>query len=69
MGWTQILEKVFVPFIRLYVNVNPVLLNLIKNDYQIMIHQLNQYMPMLKTGTIGNNMALQRLEHHGILIQ
>ena len=48
----QRLEKAFVPFIRLYVHVQTVFINLINNCYQIVLHQLNQDMLMLKTVTI-----------------
>ena len=43
----QNLEKVFVKSAGLNVHVRPVFLNLIKIGYQLLLHHLNQGMPML----------------------
>ena len=59
MGYTQIMEEVLCHFFGLYVHLHPVLINLINNGYQIMIHKLNQYMTVLKTITINNTWALK----------
>ena len=42
----------FVPFLGFHVHVKYILLHLKNIGYQIMLHQLNQCMPVLKTVTI-----------------
>ena len=44
----QNLVKVFVQFIRFHVHVQSILLNLINIGYQLLLHHLNQGMPVLK---------------------
>ena len=48
----------FVPLVRLHVHVQPVLPNLIKNDYKIVIHKLNQDMTVLKNITITQYLVI-----------
>ena len=63
------LVKFVFEFVGFDVYVQPVLLNLINIGYHTLIHQLNQYIPLLKTVTIKNTWALQILDLNGIIRQ
>ena len=51
-GLVQKLVKAFVRFVELYVHVQPVLINLINIFYQLLLHHINQDIPLLKIVTI-----------------
>ena len=66
---THKLVKVFVEFFGFHVYVYPVLINLINIGYQLLLHHINEGMPVLKVVTIKNNLTLQWLYNRVIIRQ
>ena len=60
-GLIQNFIKVFVPFVGFHVHFQPMLLNLRNIGYQILIHNLNQGMPMLKIDNITKYLNITKI--------